>query len=100
MEMRIENFKLQWDALSAVGPLYASAAKSNYTTAIAHFLATIAAYPQLEEKLHHCSAYKIPYNVDDDPAHHVCFRFDEALETFGVRFVKRNVNGNLINEES
>ncbi|RIA82263.1 hypothetical protein C1645_835640 [Glomus cerebriforme] len=53
--MRIGNFGLQRDSLSAAGPLYASAAKSNYTTAIAHFLATIAAHPQLEEKLNYCS---------------------------------------------
>ncbi|GES89920.1 hypothetical protein GLOIN_2v1482460 [Rhizophagus clarus] len=47
--MRVGNFGLQRDSLSAAGPLYASAAKSNYTTAIAHFLATIAAHPQLEK---------------------------------------------------
>ncbi|RHZ79662.1 hypothetical protein Glove_142g54 [Diversispora epigaea] len=58
--------------------LYASAAKSNYTTSIAHFLSTIAAYPQLKKKLHHCGAFKIS-NKD---ARHICFGFDEALEIF------------------
>src|ERR1044072_461665 len=91
--MRIGNFDLQRNSLSAAGPLYASAAKFNYTTAIAHFLSTIAAYPKLEEKLRYCSAFKIP-NED----RHICFGFDEALETFGVRFIKQNVSGNMINE--
>ena len=100
--IRIGNFDLQRDSLSAAGPLFASAAKSNYTTAIAHFLATIAAHPQLEEKLRHCGAFKIPYNADSDTENvrHTCFGFDEALEAFGVRFVKGNVSGNVINEEN
>src|SRR6266542_175954 len=67
---------------------WSSSAKSNYTTTIAHFLAIIAAHPQLEEKLHYCGAYKIPRDVEGDSenVHHICFGFDEALETFGVRF--------------
>ncbi|GES97125.1 hypothetical protein GLOIN_2v1482460 [Rhizophagus clarus] len=76
--MRVGNFGLQRDSLSAAGPLYASAAKSNYTTAIAHFLATIAAHPQLEKKLNYCSAFKIPHDIDSG-LHHVCFGFDEDL---------------------
>jgi hypothetical protein len=99
MGMRVGNFGLQRDSLSAAGPLYASAAKSNYTTAIGHFLATIAAHPQLEEKLNHCSAYKIPHDIDSG-LHHVCFGFDEALETFGVRFIKGNISGNVIDEKN
>lgn len=102
MGIRIGNFDLQRDSLSAAGPLYASAAKSNYTTAIAHFLATIAAHPQLEEKLRYCGAFKIPYDAESDPENvrHVCFGFDEALETFGVRFIKGNISGNIIDEKN
>src|SRR3954453_16514594 len=101
MGMRVGNFDLQKDSLSAAGPLYASAAKSNYTTAIAHFLATIATYPQLSERLHHCSSFKISYDIDEasENTRHVYFGFDEALETFGIRFIKQNVNGNVIDEK-
>src|SRR5436305_14770088 len=97
MGMRIGNFGLQRNSLSAAAPLYASAAKSNYTTAIAHYLSIIAVHPRLEEKLRYCSAFKIPHNIDEDSnnARHICFGFDEALETFGVRFVKQNVSGNI-----
>jgi hypothetical protein len=97
--MRVGNFGLQRDSLSAAGPLYASAAKSNYTMAIAHFLATIAAHLQLEKKLNHCSAFKILHDIDSG-LHHICFRFDKALETFGVRFIKGNINGNIIDEKN
>ena len=100
--MRVGNFDLQQDSLSAAGPLYASAAKSNYTTAIAHFLAAIEAHPELKERLRYCGAFKIPYDVDENPesARHVCFGFDEALETFGVKYIKQNISGNVIDERN
>ncbi|PKK57698.1 hypothetical protein RhiirC2_797577, partial [Rhizophagus irregularis] len=90
------------NSLSAAGSLYASAAKSNYTTAITHFLTTIAAHPQLEEKLRYCGAFKIPYDTESDPENvrYVCFGFDETLETFGVRFIKGNISGNIIDEKN
>ncbi|CAB5192746.1 unnamed protein product [Rhizophagus irregularis] len=34
-------------------------------------------------------------NEDQKP---VCFGFDEALETFGVHFIKQNITGNVIDE--
>uniref|UniRef100_U9UJM6 Uncharacterized protein n=1 Tax=Rhizophagus irregularis (strain DAOM 181602 / DAOM 197198 / MUCL 43194) TaxID=747089 RepID=U9UJM6_RHIID len=79
--------------------LYASAAKSNYTTAIAHYLSIIAAHPKLEERLNYCGTFKIPRDVNED-SRHVCFGFDEALKTFGVRFIKQNVYGNIIDEKN
>ncbi|RIA81975.1 hypothetical protein C1645_836097 [Glomus cerebriforme] len=60
MAIRIINFDLQQDALSAASPLFASTAKFNYTTTIAHFLSTIAAHPRFEEKLCHYNSFKIP----------------------------------------
>src|SRR2546421_6028146 len=101
MGMRAGNFDIQRNSLSAAAPLYASAAKSNYMTAIAHYLSIIAAHSRLEEKLRYCGAFKIPHNIDEDPnnARHICFGFDEALETFGVRFVKQNVSGNIFDEK-
>ncbi|RGB38888.1 hypothetical protein C1646_755108 [Rhizophagus diaphanus] len=97
--MCVENFRLQQDSLSAAGPLYASTAKLNYTMAIVHFLATIAAYSQLEEKLNYYSAFKILHDIDSD-LHYVCFEFDESLETFGVRFIKENISRNVIDEKN
>ena len=59
MAMCIGNFDIQRDFLSAASPLFANAEKFNYTTAIAHFLSIIASHPKFEEKLRHCSSFKI-----------------------------------------
>ncbi|CAB4424038.1 unnamed protein product [Rhizophagus irregularis] len=101
MGIRIGNFNIQRDSLAAAAPLFASAAKSNYTTAIAHFLSTIAAHPQLEENLHHVGSFKIPRekNEENDPFY-TCFGFDEALKTFGVKYIKQNITGNTIDEKN
>ncbi|PKK62087.1 hypothetical protein RhiirC2_790886 [Rhizophagus irregularis] len=89
-------------SLSAAGLLFASTVKSNYTTAIAHFFTTLVAHLQLEEKLHYCGAFKISHDAKDDPenVHHIYFRFDKALKTFGVRFIKENVTGNFIDKKN
>ncbi|RHZ69299.1 hypothetical protein Glove_284g69 [Diversispora epigaea] len=102
MGIRVGNFKLQKNSLSAVGPLYASAGKFNYTTAIAHFLASIAKYPKFKKKLNYCGAFKIPQNINNNSEnlHHICFGFDKALETFGVKYIKQNINGTIINEKN
>ena len=92
MGMRIGNFSIQKNSLAAAAPLFASAAKSNYTTAIAHYLSTIAIHPQLEEKLQFVGSFKISREKNDP--NHICFGFDEALETFGVKYVKQNITGN------
>ena len=98
MGMCIGNFSIQKNSLAAAAPLFASAAKSNYTTAIAHFLSTIAAHPQLEEKLQFVGSFKIPHEKNEP--NHICFGFDKALETFGVKYVKQNITGNTIDEKS
>ena len=67
MGIRVGNFDLQRNSLTAAASLFASAAKSNYTTAIAHFLAIIEAHPQLKERLHYCGTFKIPYDIDENP---------------------------------
>ena len=72
------------ETLFATGPLFASAAKSNYTTPMAHFLVAIASYPRLKERMnYYCNAFKIPRNING-----ILIMFDEGLESFGVRFIK------------
>ncbi|PKK70111.1 hypothetical protein RhiirC2_830782 [Rhizophagus irregularis] len=99
--MRIGNHNLQRDALAAASPLFPSAGKSNYAVAIAQHLSTLTKYPKLNEILQHVGAFRIPKNIDDDGSENqkpVCLRFDEALETFGVHFIKQNISGNIIDE--
>ncbi|RHZ56814.1 hypothetical protein Glove_396g30 [Diversispora epigaea] len=98
MGIRIGNFEIQKDSLAAAAPLFANATKFNYATAIAHYLATITAYPQLKERLHYAGSFKIPHEESD--SRHICFAFDEALETFGVKYIKQNINGNTIDEKN
>ena len=84
--------------VSAV-PLYASAGKNNYTTAIAHHLSTLVKYPKLNQTLREIGTFKLSSNNGNDLSQNICFAFDETLETFGVRFIKQNVTGNVINED-
>ena len=43
------NYKLQKSSLAAFSPLFPAAGKSNYSTSVAHFLAILEKYPQLEQ---------------------------------------------------
>ncbi|RHZ87427.1 hypothetical protein Glove_35g41 [Diversispora epigaea] len=95
--IRNGNHNLQSNCLASAAPLFASAGKHNYTTAIAHHLSTLAKYPKLNQKLQEVGVFKLIPNNENS---HICFAFDEALETFGVRFIKQNITGNIINEET
>ncbi|RHZ57214.1 hypothetical protein Glove_392g9 [Diversispora epigaea] len=95
--IRNGNHNLQSNCLASAAPLFASAGKHNYTTAIAHHLSTLAKYPKLNQKLQEVGAFKLIPNNENS---HICFAFDEALETFRVRFIKQNITGNIINEET
>ncbi|RHZ86582.1 hypothetical protein Glove_48g132 [Diversispora epigaea] len=61
-------------------------------------------FPDLNKKLQCVEAYKLPNlfdnNLKNENSKHICFGFDEALETFGVRFIKQNITGNTINENN
>jgi hypothetical protein len=100
--IRLGDHDLQKNSLAAGSPLFASAGKNRYTTAISHHLAIIASHPQLEEKLRIVGGYKIPRDVEEniESAQHICFAFDEALETFGVKFIKQNIRVNNLNQEN
>ncbi|RIA88795.1 hypothetical protein C1645_825828 [Glomus cerebriforme] len=54
---------------------------------------------KFEEKLHHCSSFKIP-NENLKNMHHIYFRFNEALETFGMKFIKQHISENVIDEKN
>ena len=48
--------------------------------------------------MYHVGSFKIPYEEND--SRYVCFGFDEALETFGMKYVKQNITGNVIDEKT
>jgi len=84
---------LQIQCLSAFAPLFPIAGKLNYTRSTVHFLAIFAKHPQIQLLLKYASSV----NLTRD-GHY--FAFDEALETFRVKFIKQNITGNVINEEN
>ncbi|RHZ80345.1 hypothetical protein Glove_137g151 [Diversispora epigaea] len=57
---------------------------------------------KLEKKLNYCGAFKIPQDTNNDSKNlrHICFVFYEALETFGVKFIKCNISGDAIDENN
>src|SRR5215204_2917516 len=81
--------------LAAFSPLFPVAGKLNYMKSVAHYLTILAQYPKLEEKLHATASLK----VSEDRIGRL-LAFDEGLETFGVKFIKNNIIGNVIDDES
>jgi hypothetical protein len=95
--IRVGNYDLQKNALAAFSGLFASAAKTRYASSVCHFIGLLAKFPKLEKKLHHAASIKIDNN-EKRKGHF--FAYDEALETFGVKFIKQNITGNVINIEN
>ena len=92
--IRVGNYQLQKNALSCFAGLFASAGKSNYSVSVAQYLGILAQYLKLEEKLKCVASIKID-NKEKRKGHY--FAFDEALEIFGVKFIKQNITGNVVN---
>ncbi|CAB4404002.1 unnamed protein product [Rhizophagus irregularis] len=93
--IRVGNYKLQKNALACFAGLFTSAGKSNYSSSVTQYLGMLAQYPKLEEKLECVSSVKID-NDEKRKGHY--FAFDEALETFGVKFIKQNITGNVVDD--
>jgi len=91
--IHIRNAQLQIQYLSAFAPLFPVAGKMNYARSTVHFLAILTKYPYIQTLLNYAGSV----NLTRD-GHY--FAFDEALETFGVKFIKQNVTGNVINEDN
>ena len=97
IEIRVSNYQLQKNALVSFSGLFTLAGKSNYSTSVTLFLGLLTQYLKLEEKLQFVTSVKIDNN-EKWKGHY--FAFDEVLETFGVKFVKQNITGNVINADN
>ncbi|CAB4428284.1 unnamed protein product [Rhizophagus irregularis] len=91
--IRIGNYELQRDSLTAFAPLFPAAGKNNYTTSVAHFLSILKKFPKLEEKLQYCASINLA-RKGHYPA------FDEALEMRGIGYIKQNIIGNVVDQEN
>ncbi|RIA86363.1 hypothetical protein C1645_829413 [Glomus cerebriforme] len=81
--IRKGNYNMQFKNLAAFSPLFPVAGKSNYARSVTHFLSYINDDLALQRLLQHvCSV-----NITQE--HFI--GFDEALERFGVKFIKQNI---------
>jgi len=91
--IRMANFDLQLHCLMAFAPLFPATGKRRYAASVAYFLSTIKANPDLHQNLR-----AVPSVNLTQEGHY--FAYDEALETFGVKFVKQNMTGAAADEEN
>jgi len=80
--IRTGNWDMQIESLSAFAPLFPVAGKLNYSTSVCHYLALIDKNPQLASILRFVSSVNLT-RIN----HYLAF--DEALETYGVKFIKQ-----------
>jgi hypothetical protein len=91
--IRMANFDLQMYSLMAFAPLFPITRKYRYAESTARFLSDLQNKPQFLQDLR-----TIPSINLTREGHY--FAFDEALETFGVKFVKQNMTGRATNVEN
>ena len=84
--IRMANFDLQIHSLMAFAPLFPITKRIRYTESVARFLVDLQRKPQLLQDLR-----TVPSINMTQKGHY--FAYDEALETFGVKFIKENMVG-------
>ena len=84
---------MQLKCLEAFAPLFSTAGKNNYMKSVVQYLSIVAKYPRLQKLLSHIGSVNLTCE-----GHY--YAFDEALETFGVKFIKQNITGNICNNET
>ena len=84
---------MQFKNLLVFFSLFPIAEKSNYARSVTYFLSYVNDDVTLQNLLQHiCSVNLI------QEGHY--FRFDKALERFGIKFIKQNIGENQMNEEN
>jgi hypothetical protein len=91
--IRMGDFNLQIQCLQAFAPLFPIAGKSNYATSVTRFLATVHDNPELQYYMQNVASV----NLTKDEHY---LGYDEALERFGVKFVKQTIVGNTMDKEN
>ena len=90
--IRRGNYDMQFKNLLAFSPLFPVAGKSNYARSVTYFLSYVNDDLTLQKLLQYVCSVNLT-----QPGHY--FGFDEALERFGVMFVKQNISGNYMDNE-
>lgn len=87
------DFDLQISALKIFAPLIPAAGAWNYAESVTRFLATVQRNPDLEQKL------RIVASINLTAEEHY-LGYDEALERFGVMFIKQTLVGRATDKEN
>ncbi|CAG8790173.1 4298_t:CDS:2, partial [Gigaspora rosea] len=87
------NYLIKMTNLAVFAPLFPAAGKFKYASFVAHFLVQVHDDSQLQKLL------QIVCSVNLTSEGHY-FAFGEALETYGVKFVKQNITGNITDQET
>jgi hypothetical protein len=85
--------ELQLKSLNAFAPLFPITGKSRYAESVSRFLIKTCRNPFLQKKL------QVAASINLTRENHY-LAYDEALETFGVKFIKENLPGHVKNSEN
>jgi hypothetical protein len=91
--IRRGNYKMQMENLAAFAPLFSAAGKFRYASSVAHFLVQVRDDPQLQKLLQMVCSVNLTRE-----GHYLAF--DETIEVYGVKFIKQNISGNLVHQET
>jgi hypothetical protein len=91
--IRMGDFDLQTECLRAFAPLFPVAGKSNYAESVSRFLNTLHTNPELQQKMRIAASINLTANE-----HYL--GYDEALERFGVLFIKQTIVGRTTDKEN
>lgn len=90
--IRVGNYDMQYTILAAFAPLFPVAGKNRYSQSVVHFLSRLAKLPRLQILL------KTFCSVNLTKGHYLAF--DEALEIYGVKFIKQYISGLIIDNDN
>ncbi|PKY54052.1 hypothetical protein RhiirA4_472632 [Rhizophagus irregularis] len=95
--IRIDNYELQRDSLTAFALLFPAVGKNNYTTSVAHFLSILKKYPNLKRKLQYCASINLARKENlvevfqmDNYMEHELFKKNSPLQLTPEGLVKLN----------
>jgi hypothetical protein len=91
--IRMGDFDLQTECLRAFAPLFPVAGKNLYAESVSRFLDTLHKNPELQQKM------RIAASINLTAKEHY-LGYDEALERFGVLFIKQTLVGCATDKEN
>lgn len=92
MGIRMGNLELQLKSLQTFAPLFPITGKDRYGASVTRFLKCVSQDPELQKRL------RAAPSINLTQINHF-MAYDEAIEVFGVKFVKQNIPGHVRDSE-